>query len=163
MSELVLETLVSEQDAGRALRAKAADITIHSARLRHHPFAGFRFHVPQPGGGGKQAHVLVDYYSGKAFLSDPWRTIAAADAKLDAVADPQWNTIDFQTARERAESLVRTAAMRRARLAWRGGTREVHSVETVWKPNWLVSSSIAGRDYRIMVDGLNGGYFVIGG
>ncbi|MHC6178039.1 hypothetical protein [Glutamicibacter endophyticus] len=54
-----------------------------------------------------------------------------------------------------------TAALRRARLAWRGGIRELDSVRMVWKPNWLLDVSLHGRQYRVLVDGLNGGYFFL--
>ncbi len=163
MNELVLKTLVDGQDAQRILAAKAPGLTVESAKLRHHPFAGFIFEVPQLAGRTGQAHALVDYYSGKAFVCDPWQAQEAeAGQLLDLVADPQWNTIDFDTARERAKALLSTAALRRARLAWRGGIREKSSVAKVWKPNWVIEAKLQGKSYRIMVDGLNGGYFFIG-
>lgn len=162
MTELVLDALVDERDAGRVLRAKAPGLEITQARLRHHPFAGFEFSVPRPGGGISRTHVLVDYFSGKGFLSGPWQHAEQAPEEFDPVSDPGWNTIDFETARDRAAALVRTAALRRARLAWRGGVREEHSVQTVWKPNWVMDVALAGNAYQIMVDGVNGGYFIVG-
>ncbi|WP_279402288.1 hypothetical protein [Arthrobacter sp. JCM 19049] len=163
MNEVVLTTLVDEQDAWRVLKSKAPQLHAGSARLLHHPFAGFQFQVPQPARRQRAAHVLVDYYSGKAFLSDPWRLEDAAGLDLAKVKDPKWNTIDFETARHKAAALVRTASMRKAKLAWRGGVKEQSCVRTVWKPNWMLQARIADQDYRIMVDGLNGGYFVVGG
>ncbi|MGO1231703.1 hypothetical protein [Glutamicibacter arilaitensis] len=163
MNELVLETLVGAQDAQRILAAKAPGMKVVSAKLRHHPFAGFIFDVPQLAGQTGQAHALVDYYSGKAFVSDPWQVQEGASAEaLDQVADPRWNTIDFDTARKRAAALLSTAALRRARLAWRGGIKEQRSVAKVWKPNWVIEAKLEGTSYRVMVDGLNGGYFFIG-
>lgn len=163
VNELVLKTLVDDQDSQRILAAKAPGLRVESAKLRHHPFAGFIFEVPQLAGRSGQAHVLVDYYSGKAFVCDPWQAEdAETDHVLDRVADPQWNTIDFDTARRRAKALLSTAALRRARLAWRGGVREKSSVAKVWKPNWMIEASLEKKSYRVMVDGLNGGYFIIG-
>ncbi|WP_190264183.1 MULTISPECIES: hypothetical protein [Glutamicibacter] len=163
MSELVLRTLVDGQDAQRILAAKAPGLAVTSAKLRHHPFAGFVFEVPQLAGRIAQAHALVDYYSGKAFATDPWQVQdAQAGQRMDLVADPKWNTIDFDSARERAKALLSTAALRRARLAWRGGIREKSSIAKVWKPNWVIEAKLEGKSYRIMVDGLNGGYFFIG-
>ncbi|WP_417365615.1 hypothetical protein [Glutamicibacter arilaitensis] len=163
MNELVLKTLVDEQDAQRILSSKAPGMNIVSAKLRHHPFAGFIFTVPQLAGRTGEVHALVDYYSGKAFVSDPWQEHEdLGNLALDRVADPQWNTIDFDTARSRAKALLATAALRRARLAWRGGLREKRSVAKVWKPNWVIEAKLDGKSYRVMVDGLNGGYFFIG-
>ncbi|WP_404287862.1 hypothetical protein [Glutamicibacter arilaitensis] len=162
MSELVLRTLVDEDYARSILQAKAPGMEVISARLRHHPFAGFIFDVSHLAGRVGRTHALVDYFTGKAFISDPWQTAdPSSTMELNPVQDPRWNTIDFETARQKAKSLLATAALRRARLAWKGGVREHHSVNKVWKPNWVIEAKLDGKSYRIMVDGLNGGYFFI--
>lgn len=163
MTDLVLRTLVDERDAQQILAAKAPGLEVATARLRHHPFAGFVFEIPQLAGRAGTSHALVDYYSGKAFVTGPWQEREPdACPPLDPVADPQWNTIDFDTARRRATALLSTAALRRSRLAWRGGIRETRCVAKVWKPNWVIEATHEARSYCIMVDGVNGGYFIAG-
>ncbi|GAB3619879.1 hypothetical protein GCM10027417_11400 [Glutamicibacter endophyticus] len=160
-AEAVLSTVLDEGQAADLLRAKEPRLRIHGARLRHHPFAGFEFEIPYFAGQSKRAFALVDYFSGKAFVTDSWNFAAEGAVLPNSVADPGWNSIGFETARGRAKALLSTAMLRRARLAWRGEIREVNSVRTVWKPNWLLDVSLQGRAYRVLVDGLNGGYFFL--
>lgn len=159
--EGVLLTVVDADQAADLLRVKEPQLRIHGARLRHHPFAGFEYEVPYLAGQTKRAYALVDYYSGKAFITDPWNFAPESGGSAQPVVDPEWNSIEFEVARSRARALMSTAALRRARLAWRGGIRELHSVRMVWKPNWLLDVSLHGRQYRVLVDGLNGGYFFL--
>lgn len=163
VNELVLRTMVDAQYAESILQAKAPGMKVISATQRHHPFAGFVFDVPHLADRVGRTHTLVDYYSGKAFISDPWQPADPSDnVGFSPVLDPQWNTIDFDSARQKAKALLATASLRKARLAWKGGVREQRSVAKVWKPNWVLEAQLDGKSYRIMVDGLNGGYFFIG-
>ena len=162
MNEILLKTIVDADHAAKVLQVKAPDLKVMSATLRRHPFAGFEFHVPALAGRGGTARALVDYYSGKAFISDRWESDPVLKIDdVEAVSDPSWNSISFETARQRAKALLSTAALRKARLAWKGGVKETASVEKVWKPNWILDVRIQGRNYRVIVDGLNGGYFFI--
>lgn len=162
MPELKLKTIVDAQHAAKILKLKAPDLEVLDARMRHHPFAGFIYELPALSGKKTTAHTLVDYYTGKVFISDQWvEAEPGIDEEVDAVLDPSWNSITFEDARARSKALLSTAALRKARLAWKGGVEEVASVEKVWKPNWILDVKIQKNRYRVMVDGLNGGYFFI--
>ncbi|MER8024494.1 hypothetical protein [Glutamicibacter protophormiae] len=162
MTEILLKTLIDEDHATKILQAKVPDLQVVSLRLKYHPFAGFIFDVPTLAGRLGTTHALVDYYTGKAFISGKWAKETNKAVSGDAVvSDPGWNSITFEVARQKAKSLLLTASLRSLRLAWKGGIRETAHVEKVWKPNWILQVCIQGREYRVMVDGLNGGYFFI--
>jgi hypothetical protein len=161
-TELTLAVWVAEESLGHFLGGRAHSLQITSATLAYHPFAGFEFTMPGPFAIVATARVLVDRFTGKPFLSGAWEE--AAPAPLSArVRDPQWNTIDRAEALRRARSLVQTARLKRAKLSVLQDTCLVRTVSTVWKPNWLVHVSSRGREFKILVDGLSGRYFVIGG
>lgn len=112
----------------------------------------------------ERLNTLVDRYTGKAFVTDPWPALTLADegVRRDEVSDPGWNSTSFETARRRAARLVATIAVRHLRLAGNPHVKETESHELVWKPNWLLSGELHNRPVRILVDGLNGGYYVVG-
>lgn len=162
MTSLRLETFVDETEAWATLRQRAPKLRKLRAELKYHPFAGIVFDMPTLLGAVQRVHTLVDYYTGKAFLTGEWKGHAETVPEHQRVTDPQWATVSLDQARHRASQTVATANLRRTRLAGRGGLRERHVVPTVWKPNWMFHTELEGRNLEIMVDGLNGSYFVIG-
>lgn len=168
MSALEFAPTVTADQAWALVQAKAPGLRRGGEQLRHHPFAGFvhTFAVPRFRNPLRQERMntLVDRYTGKAFITDPWPALAAPDpaARRHEVNDPGWNSTSFATARRRAARLVGTVAMRHLRLAQNPRVREEESHELVWKPNWLLTGELQDRQVRILVDALSGGYYVVG-
>lgn len=168
MSRLEFSPTVTADQAWTVVRAKAPGLMRGTEELRYHPFSGFvhSFVVPKFRNPRRQERLntLVDRYTGKAFVTDPWPALTLVDehVRRDEVSDPGWNSTSFETARRRAARLVATIAVRHLRLAGNPQVKETESYELVWKPNWLLSGELHNRPVRILVDGLNGGYYVVG-
>lgn len=168
MSGLEFPSAVTADQAWAVVQAKAPGLVRGAEQLRYHPFSGFvhtfvvpRFRNPL---GQERMNTLVDYYTGKAFITDPWPALTTVDAGVcrSEVSDPGWNSTSFDTARRRAARLVGTVAIRHLRLAQNPRLEETESHELVWKPNWLLTGQLQNRPVRILVDALNGGYYVVG-
>lgn len=158
---------LSEEQAWEGVSKKAPGIRQLGAELSHHPFSGFvhGYRTASRWAGESRIHTLVDRLTGKTFITDPWPPLLAAEgepAAVGHVADPGWNTIGFEAARQRSGRLVSTAIMRKNKLGRDAGIREVASHELIWKPNWLLEAALGDRKLRILVDGMNGGYYVVG-
>lgn len=166
MKELALAPLVTLEQAFSTVRDRAPDLAGADAELKYHPFAGFVYHLHHRLLGLRRCaavHTLVDRYTGKAWISDAWPGLLREPLDEGSkVADPQWNTITFEDARERSERLIRTANLRRYRLSGQPRVEEVESREVIWKPNWLLSGVIAGQPVKVLVDGLSSRYYVLG-
>src|SRR5690606_18866848 len=93
-----------------------------------------------------------------------WSTpVTVTPTELDSkVSDPNWNTITYEEARNRATRIICAARLRRFRLAQHCDLEELESYELIWKPNWLLTGTIGTQKFKILVDGLNGGYYVVG-
>ena len=154
--------------AAAVVRAKAPAFRSTAARLRWHPFAGFVYRVEHPlirlTGRPQRAYTLVDRLSGSAALTDPWPPLGelTEEQRGECVADPGWNSVDLDEARFRAKRLVATATMRRNRLSRAAEITEIGAYETLWKPNWLLTGRLGDRELTVLVDGLSGGYYVVG-
>lgn len=159
---------VSADQAWAAVQAKAPRLARVGESLSYHPFAGFEhvFSVPRFRNPLRRERVntLVDRYTGKAFITGPWsmlEPIRIGDERA-RVSDPGWNSTSFETARVQASRLVGTVAMRHLRLAQNPRLEETVSHELLWKPNWLLTGQLHDRTIRVLVDALNGGYYVVG-
>lgn len=158
---------VSEEQAWDIVRAKAPGLRSGPATLRHHPFSGFVHRSLRPMPGRRhddRVHTLVDRLTGSAFITAPWPQLEPVDLRTaeSQVSDPSWNTISFEEARRRSTRIVRTATIRRAPLVSRMDIEEVEYHELLWKPNWLLDGTLGGRQLRILVDALGGGYYIVG-
>ena len=159
--------VLTAEQAWQVVTKKTPGLQPAGQRLRWHPFSGFVFAVRHPlnaGGSPKRAFTLVDRLSGQATLTDPWPQLGELSAAQagECVPDPGWNSIDADEAALRAHRLVSTAALRRNRLATSAEITVLRAVESLWKPNWLLTGALDGRSLTILVDGINGGYYVVG-
>lgn len=168
MSGVKFAPAVTADQAWNVVRAKAPGLVRGAEELQYHPFSGFvhTFAVPKFRNPLRQERMntLVDRYTGKAFITDPWPELepVAVDAVRHEVSDPGWNSTSFEAARDKAARLVGTVAVRHLRLAQNPRVKEIASHELVWKPNWLLSGQLQKQPLRILVDALNGGYYVVG-
>lgn len=163
MTELELPPLLSEEQAWAALKAKAAGIEPESATLTYHPFAGFVHGMRLPRSKSEsQVHTLVDRLTGKTFITDPWPALRPVSQKHAQVQDPHWNSVDFEEARMRSRKLVSTASLRKMKLGHNSRIREIEGHEKIWKPNWLLTGHLGKQKLQVLVDGMNGGYYVVG-
>lgn len=150
--------------------AEAADLvlrklpgwTCRSARLLHHPYAGFRFHLEhRPLGGRVRAdlHVLVDLRSGAASTSDSWPTpsCAADDASVQGPAPVVTAEDAHQSARQ---CLMRTVLLRRLSLH-HPSVQLTDTMLPLYKPNWLLTLAAEQATIRVLVDALTGGYHIL--
>ncbi|UTX53534.1 hypothetical protein [Leucobacter aridicollis] len=146
---------------------RAPGIAMVSERLRWHPFSGFEYKITHPlnmGGSPQRAFAIVDRLTGQATLTDPWPDLVELDERqrTNLVTDPGWNTTSFAEAGSRAHRLVATAAIRKHRLSTPSTVTGVRTINTLWKPNWLLEARLAGRRLQILVDAVTGGYYVVG-
>jgi hypothetical protein len=168
MSALKFSPVVTADQAWTVVRAKAPGLVRGAEELQYHPFSAFvhTFAVPKFRNPRRQERMntLVDRYTGKAFITDPWPELepVLTDAVRNEVSDPGWNSTSFEAARRKAARLVGTVAVRHLRLAQNPRVKELESHELVWKPNWLLSGQLQNRSIKILVDALNGGYYVVG-
>lgn len=159
---------VSADQAWATIHAKAPRLQRVAESLSYHPFAGFEhtFSVPRFRNPLRREKVntLVDRYTGKAFITGPWSKLQPIrnDDEGARVRDPGWNSTSFEAARMRASRLVGTVAMRHLRLAQNPRLEETESHELLWKPNWLLTGQLHDRTIRVLVDALNGDYYVVG-
>ena len=166
-TRLALPPQYTASDAWQVVRSRAAELKPVSERLRWHPFSGFEYrlaHPLTPGGAPQRVFAIVDRLTGQATLTDPWPELGelSPEQERDCVADPGWNTTSFAESGRRAHRLVATAAMRRHRLAVPSTITEMRTVESLWKPNWLLEARLQGRRLQILVDAITGGYYVVG-
>lgn len=163
MSDLEFPALVSEEQAWASVKAKAAGFEPENAALIYHPFAGFVHGMRLPRSKEEsQVHTLVDRLTGKTFITDPWPKMRQASQKHAQVQDPRWNSVNFEDARLRSRRLVSTASLRKMKLGHNSKIREIVSYERIWKPNWLLSGRLGSQKIQVLVDGMNGGYYVVG-
>lgn len=134
-----------------------------SARLLHHPYAGFVFGIEQRAAGRRlrgEMHVLVDLRSGATATSDPWPApVAAGDVRPDG-PEP---VVDPGDARHSArQCVVRTVLHRRLSLR-QPRIDLLTSLVPLYKPNWLLSlrADRSPEPVTILVDALTGGYHVV--
>lgn len=168
MSDPALPVQVSSVAAHRIVLARAKRAKPLGARLCWHPFAGFVFALSQsrPKVSMRQ-HALVDLCTGAGMLTDPWpklTTIARADEAGVSVRarDPGWQSIDSVRALGVARELTLTSSLKRLKLVGTPSLRVVERHDVLWKPNWLCSYEISGRTVEVLVDGVNGRFFVVG-
>lgn len=166
--QLQFTATVSADQAWAVIQAKTPRLLRVGESLSYHPFAGFEhaFSVPRFRNALRRERVntLVDRYTGKAFITGPWSMLQPIQIgdEWGRVSDPGWNSTSFETARTRASRLVGTVAMRHLRLAQNPRLEETESHELLWKPNWLLTGQLQDQKIRILVDALNGGYYVVG-
>lgn len=166
-TQYVLRPRLTEEDAWEVIEEREPHVCRIGVSLTHHPFSGFVHLVRHPGlpkDADSSIHTLVDRLTGRAYITEAWPLIEhASDAcDFERVTDPGWNTITYEQARENATRLLRTAALRRYRLARFHTVEEQDGFELIWKPNWVLSAVLDNREFKVLVDGLNGGYYVIG-
>lgn len=163
MIEAEFPALLTREQASAAVRAKAAAFEVESASLSFHPFAGFIHSMTLPRTRAESTiHTLVDRLTGKTFITDPWPELRHTASGQGRVDDPRWNSISFENARMRSRHLVATASLRKMKLGHNSRIREIHSYEMIWKPNWLLVGKLGDQELKVLVDGMNGGYYVVG-
>lgn len=164
---LRLPPLVSADRARDIVRRRAPALRQGDISLRFHPFAGFVHHVRNPMFGathGTRAYTLVDRSTGKVFVTDPWPPLERAaeeDAGLVAPEHPGL-ALSMEQARALAARTVSVAALQKFRLARTSVITVADEHELVWKPNLLLTCHGRSGEIRILVDGLNGNYYVLG-
>ena len=163
MIEVEFPALLTREQASASVRAKAATFEVDSATLSYPPFAGFVHAMALPRTMEEsRIHTLVDRLTGKTFITDPWPELRQAGAGSGRVEDPLWNSISFEDARLRSRRLVATASLRKMKLGHNSRIREIQSHEKIWKPNWLLAGRLGDQELKVLVDGMNGGYYVVG-
>lgn len=166
--QLQFTATLSSDQAWEIAQKKAPLLERVEQTLLYHPFAGFEYAFSVPRLRSKlrreRVNTLVDRYTGKAFITGPWSELQpiAMNEEARRVKDPGWNSTTFETARSKASRLVGTVAMRHLRLAQDPRVEETRSYELLWKPNWLLTGRLQDRTIQILVDGLNGDYYVVG-
>ena len=167
MDEIGFAPAVSEEEAWSIVQAKAPKLRRSKIELRQHPFSGFIYRFRHPGSKRlleERLHTLVDRFTGSAFITEAWAApvVLKSLSQESRVSDPHWRSITFEEARQRATEMIRAASLRRYRLMLRRPLEELESYELIWKPNWLLTGTLMDRQLRILVDGLNGSFYVVG-
>ncbi|MEQ8206625.1 MAG: hypothetical protein RIA65_10650 [Woeseia sp.] len=167
MRQYVFQPQLSESDAWGVIEDRLPQVAKIAAELRHHPFSGFVHRIycdMKDRSLGDEVHTLVDRYTGQAYLTAAWPRLdeLPESSEIGKVADPGWNSVSFEQARQLAMQLLRTATMRRLRLLRRQAPEEKQGFELIWKPNWVLTGRHSDQELKILVDGLSGSYYVIG-
>ena len=145
----------------RAPRAQVAD-----AELHYHPFVAVAFDVTRSRRSllrrratgtapPRRVHALVDAVGGRTYLTEPWPELE----RHDVIHGPGGDIATGEAVR-RATAAVSTQILRSRRLLDPGGLQRVRVIDRVWKPNWVVPLVHRGRQLRVLVDGMNGSYYV---
>ncbi|MHA6800095.1 hypothetical protein [Bounagaea algeriensis] len=147
--------------ARRAPRAQVAD-----AELHYHPFVAVAFDVIRTRRGlfrrrasgtspSRRVHALVDAVGGRTYLTEPWPELE----RHDGFPGPSGDITTVEAVR-RATAAVSTQLLRGRRLLDPGVLQQAGVIDRVWKPNWVVPLVHRGRQLRVLVDGMNGSYYV---
>jgi len=166
-NEYVLRRQVTRMDAHAIVHRNLPDAAPECTELRHHPFVGFVHavnHRMVTAEVSPLIHTLVDRFTGRPYLSDPWPglTNRVDSMGLNEPTDPEWNAVSLNQARHNATRLIRTSLVRRLKLAHGHSLHEKQCLETVWKPNWVITASYRRRPLQVLVDALTGGYYILG-
>lgn len=164
---LRLPPLVSADRARDIVRRRAPALRQGDIGLRFHPFAGFVHHVRNPMFGatrGTRAYTLVDRSTGKVFVTDPWPPLerVAEDDACPVAPEHPGLALSMAQARALAARTVSVAALQKFRLARTSVITVTDEHELIWKPNLLLTCHGRSGEIRILVDGLNGNYCVLG-
>lgn len=164
-----MPALVAQVEADEAtqivLGRMATVDDVVATQLIYHPYAGVGYVVDRTTLGQRRplsVHTMVDLRNGAPAICEAWPELAQGvdDCEIPGPSP----IVDARTARRQSRHCVLRALLKRKFSLRHPALVEVDYVSPLYKPNWILDLRINDQDrrVRVLVDGLNGGYHVVG-
>lgn len=156
---LAIRTNINRAEAWQVIESKLPGSKRMSVAPSHHPFFAFEYDIIVKHSSVGRVGILVDAVGGAVSTVSEWPTTRwLSDFECSSMRHV---VLDTEAARIRARRAAASRVMRKLKI-WKLFTlSETRVISTLWKPNWIVHAAWRAQYVHVLVDGLDGSYYVV--
>lgn len=155
---LMIPANIGHREAWQLLASKLPGSQYLASNSTYHPFSAFEFDIIVKSSSIGRIGVLVDAMGGSVSTISEWpETRSLSETERNALSTP---VLDLDAARVQARRASASRVMRKLKIGKLFTLFETRTIEILWKPNWMVELVWRDQDVRVLVDGLDGSYYV---